>query len=444
MSSPCFPRRVADRRTVNIDHATGDFIMADANRNWAGNIVYSAAAMAVPKSVAELQDIVRAAGKVRALGSRHSFNTIADTPGTIVSMRGLNRVLAIDSAARTVTAEGGITYGELGPALDAAGYALHNLASLPHISVVGAVSTATHGSGNRNRNLAAAVGGLTIVTASGDLVTFRRGDADFEGAVVALGALGVVSSITLDIQPTFAVRQNLYTDLPFAALVDNFEAISSAAYSVSAFTRWHGDSVDQVWLKQLASAPQRSGDFFGAHPADRPWHPIATIDPAPTTEQLGVPGPWHLRLPHFRMEFTPSAGAELQSEFFVARSDARAALTALKLVQDQFSGPLLVSEIRTMAADDLWLSMNYQQDCMAFHFTWTQDWNAVRPALGMIERALAPLDARPHWGKLFTMPAATIRSRYTRLSDFRALAARLDPGGKFRNAFLESTVFAGA
>jgi xylitol oxidase len=409
--------------------------------NWAGNITYGASALRTPQSVDELQDIVRGARKLRALGSRHSFNRIADTDGDLVSMRGLARILDIDTAAHTVTVEGGITYGQLCPALDAAGFALHNLASLPHIGVVGAVSTATHGSGNANKNLASAVAALELVTAGGDIVSLHRGDADFAGAIVGLGALGVVSTITLDIQPRFDVRQDIYTDLPFAALLENFDAITGAAYSVSCFTAWQGDTVGFVWLKNLADHTPPSGDFFGARRQTRPWHPIPSIDPAPCTEQMGVPGPWYQRLPHFRMEFQPSAGAELQSEYFVARRDAVAALTALHAAQDQFAGPLMVSELRTIAADELWLSHNYQQDCLAFHFTWHQDWPAVSKALDAIEAALAPFNPRPHWGKLFTMPRATLRSRYARLGDFRALAHRHDPNGKFRNVFLDGVVF---
>ena len=409
--------------------------------NWAGNITYGASAIHAPRTLDQLQEIVRRARKLRALGSRHSFNRIADTDGDLVSMRGLAGILDINAAARTVTAEGGITYGQLCPVLDAAGFALHNLASLPHISVVGAVTTATHGSGNTNKNLAAAVAALEIVTATGEIVSLRRGDADFDGAVVGLGALGVVSKITLDIQPRFEVREDIYTDLPFATLVDNFDAITGAAYSVSSFTHWKGDTIGFVWLKNLAGNTPPAGEFFGAKAQTRPWHPIAEIDPAPVTQQMGVPGPWYLRLPHFRMEFTPSAGAELQSEYFVARRDAVAALRALYAVQDKISSPLMVSEIRTMAADDLWLSHNYKEDCLAFHFTWRQEWPAVREALLAIEAALAPLKPRPHWGKLFTMDRATLQSRYARLGDFRALAARHDPNGKFRNAFLDEYVF---
>ena len=409
--------------------------------NWAGNIDYAAASLHFPRSLAELQDIVRGARKIRAIGSRHSFNRISDTDAALVSLTRMNSVIGLDKAARTVTIAGGITYGELAPLLHAEGFALHNLASLPHISVVGACATATHGSGVGNRNLASIVRSLTFVTASGETVTLSRGDAGFDGAVVNLGALGIVSEITLDLQPTFDVSQTLYTDLPASAFTANFEALASSAYSVSFFTLWAGDTIQQVWLKSLTDTPARSGDLFGAKPATRAWHPIAAIDPAPCTEQMGVAGPWHERLAHFRMEFTPSAGAELQSEYFVARKDAVPAFEALRRIQHLIAPHLLVSEIRTIAADELWLSMNHQRDSVAFHFTFKPDWPNVRQVLPHIEAALAPFDVRPHWGKLFTMPKAAVQSGYSRLADFRDLANKHDPNGKFRNAFVDDYVF---
>lgn len=407
-----------------------------AERNWAGNITYSAQRWHRPQSTAEIAGIVRGAKKLRAVGSRHSFNTIADSDEDLVFMQGLNRVIAIDPAARTVTVEAGITYGELSPVLEAAGFALHNLASLPHISVVGAVMTATHGSGNANGNLATQVVGLKLVTASGDTVSFVQGQPGFDGAVVSLGALGIVTEVTLRIVPSFAVRQNLFMDLPVQTLIDSFDAITGAAYSVSCFTAWRGDSIDHVWLKNLASAPIPGHEFFGAQAASRPYHPITALDPTPCTAQMGVPGPWYLRLPHFRMEFQPSAGAELQTEYFVPRAQAPAAITALRTIQDRIAPHLMISEIRTMAADDFWLSGAYGRDTVGFHFTWQQDWPAVRAVLPAIEAALAPFAVRPHWGKLFTMARDTALATYPRLADFRALAARLDPEGKFRNAFL--------
>ena len=415
--------------------------MSDANRNWAGNIAYGTDSVLTPGTLVELQETVRRVRKARALGSRHSFNRIADTGGDLISLKRLDRVLSIDSATGTVRVEGGITYGQLSPALHAAGFALRNLASLPHISVAGAAATGTHGSGNTNQNLATAIAALDIVTASGEIVALRRGDAGFDGAVVNLGALGIVSALTLDIVPTFDVRQTLYVDLPFDAYVDNFEAITASAYSVSAFTHWQGETIAHVWLKALAGAPQRSGDFFGARPAGRPYHPIAALDPAPATEQLGVPGPWHLRLPHFRMEFSPSAGAELQTEYFVPRRDGPAALRALHDIQDQFSSHLMVSELRTIAADRLWLSTAFRRDSLAFHFTWHPDWPAVQKVLPIIESALRPFGVRPHWGKLFTMPKADVQARWPKLGEFRELATGFDPDGKFRNAFMDEFVF---
>ena len=422
--------------------ANGERVLSETVHNWAGNVAYGASAVHTPQSVPEIQDLVRKARKVRALGSRHSFNRIADSGEDLISMRHLDRVRELDGAGRRVTAEGGITYGQLCPALHAAEFALPNLASLPHISVVGACATATHGSGNRVGNLATSVAGLEIVTASGELLTLQRGDADFPGAVVGLGALGIVTAVTLDLQPSFAVRQDLYLDLPFTTLLGNFEALTEGAYSVSFFTSWRGETVDQVWLKSKIGADAELPDnLLGARRADRAWHPIAAIDAQPCTEQMGVAGPWHLRLPHFRMEFTPSAGAELQSEYFVGRRDAAAALEAIHAIQDEIAPLLLISEIRTIAADDLWMSPCYQEDCVAFHFTFKPDWPAVEKVLPRIEAQLAPFNPRPHWGKLFTMPPAEVQARYPNLGAFRELLNRHDPEGKFRNRFIDDLVF---
>ena len=416
--------------------------MSEALHNWAGNIAYGATAVHAPRSMADIQELVRKARKVRALGSRHSFNRIADTDADLVSMRHLDGVLQLDVAASSVTVAGGVTYGQLCPALHAAGLALPNLASLPHISVAGACATATHGSGNLVGNLATAVAGLEIVQASGEILRLRRGDADFPGAVVGLGALGIVTAITLDLQPGFEVRQSLYLDLPFDTLSENFETLSASAYSVSFFTDWQGDTVNQVWLKERADAAAERGEsFFGARRADRAYHPIAAIDAQPCTEQMGVAGPWHLRLPHFRMEFTPSAGAELQSEYFVARRDAAAGLVALRQIQDEIAPLLLISEVRTIAADNLWMSPCYGEDCVALHFTFKPDWPAVEKLLPRIEAQLAPFSPRPHWGKLFTMPATAVQPRYSKLGAFRELLSRHDPDGKFRNLFIDALVF---
>ncbi len=416
--------------------------MDATNRNWAGNIDYGAQSHLAPGSLDEVREAVRRATRLRAVGSRHSFNRIAATDATQLSLHRLNRLIGIGRNAATVTVEGGITYSQLSPALHDHGLALRNLASLPHISVAGAVATATHGSGDRNGNLATAVAGLEIVTADGEILHLERGDPAFEGAVVSLGALGIVTEITLDVMPTFDVRQDVYLDLPFATLVERFDELTASAYSVSFFTAWRGDTVDQVWLKSHAAEPFALGkDFHGARLADRKWHPIGSMDPTTSTEQLGIAGAWHQRLPHFRIDLTPSAGEELQSEYFVARKDAPGAFEAINRIRDRFSPLLYISEIRTIAADDLWMSTAYRQDSVGLHFTFKPDWPNVQKVLPLIEQALAPFSPRPHWGKLFATPAPEVRSRYARLDDFRALLARHDPAGKFRNAFLDELLF---
>jgi xylitol oxidase len=347
----------------------------------------------------------------------------------------------------TVTASAGMRYGELGAELQAAGYALANLASLPHISVAGAITTATHGSGIANGNLATAVAGLTLVLADGSLLSLERGDADFAGAVVGLGSLGILVSVTLDILPTFDVAVNVFENLPWDAVLAAFDEIAGAAYSVSLFTNWSGAAVDQVWLKHqvTASAPiadaATAGAFYGAIPATVRRHPLPGISAEACTEQLGIPGAWVDRLPHFRLDFTPSNGAELQSEFMVPRSDAAAAITALRALGSKITPLLFVSEIRTMTADDLWLSMAYGRDTVAFHFTWQLRQAEVEALLPEIEEALAPFSVRPHWGKLATLDATALESLYPRHADFVALAERLDPTHVFRNDFVDARVF---
>ena len=410
-------------------------------RNWAGNIIFSAASVERPTSIEQLQDVVRRAQRVRALGSGHSFNRLADTDGTLVSLADMPRIVEVDSAAHQVRIDGGATYTDIVGALHESGYGLGNVASLPHITVAGAVTTATHGSGDTNRNLAAAVAALKIVTASGEIVSFQRGDADFEGAVVNLGALGIISELTLDLIPGYEIAQNVYVGLPVTNVLDHFDALMSRAYSVSLFTRWQGKAVDQLWVKSIAGGDPVP-EILGARAADRAYHPIPDYDGNDCTPQMGVAGPWHERLFHFPVGHKASAGAEVQSEHFVRRADAAAAFAAIHKVQDQFSSALFVSEVRSVAADDLWLSTAYGQETIGFHFTWKPDWEPTLAGVKVVEAALAPLSPRPHWAKVFTLRPEVIRPLYPRLEDFRALAQRLDPDGKFRNQMVEKLIFA--
>jgi alditol oxidase len=412
--------------------------------NWSGTHAYRAERIHRPVSLEELQEIVAAAPQVRVLGSRHSFSDIADS-GELVSLEGLPADVAVDRAAGTVSVGAAVKYGQLAEALAAHGLALHNLASLPHISIGGAIATATHGSGDRNGNLATAVAALELVRSDGELVRARRGDPDFEGLVVGLGALGAVTRVALDVEQAYEVRQRVFERMSWDALLGNFDAIAATGYSVSAFTRW-GEDIEQIWIKsRVTEAPEEvRRELFGAVAATVDRHPIIGLDPVNCTPQLGVPGLWSDRLPHFRMGFTPSAGDEIQSEFFVARDQATGAIEALRDLGDRLEPLLLVSEIRTIAADELWLSPQYRQETVAFHFTWKREPEAVEATLGDVEAALRPFVARPHWGKVFVAGAEEIAPLYERLPDFVALMERLDPRGAFRNAWLERRVLGGS
>jgi xylitol oxidase len=376
---------------------------------------------------------------VRACGSRHSFSTVADTDGELISATALDQVVQVDREAMSVTVQGGIRYGELSAALHAAGLALHNLPSLPHITVAGSVSTATHGSGDHNGNLATAVRGLDIVLADGSLLNLDGDDARLDGAIVALGALGIVVGVTLAVEPTFDVAQTLYRNLPFDVALEHFDDVMGAAYSVSLFGDYQRDVFQQVWVKARRGLDgDPAHDLFGAQPADVPLHPVESLSAESCTQQLGVAGAWSDRLPHFRLEFTPSSGDELQSEYFVARSDAVTALRAVQSLADGL-GPLLqISEIRTVRSDELWLSGSYGRDTVALHFTWIPDQARVMAFLPHLEAALEPFGARPHWGKLTAIGPATIRSRYPKWAEFEHLVEAFDPEGVFRNSYLSA------
>ncbi|ASW55190.1 FAD-binding protein [Plantactinospora sp. KBS50] len=414
--------------------------MTGAITNWAGNVRFTARRLHRPASLAELGDLVgsrAAAGtRLRVLGTGHSFNRIADTDGELVSVADLPPEIEIDPAGRTVSVAAGVRYGELAVRLHEAGFALHNLASLPHISVAGSCATGTHGSGDGNGGLASAVSGLDLVSADGSLRTLRRGHPDLAGAVVGLGCLGVVTRLSLDIQPAYDVRQYVFDDLPRAAVDAHWPEIFADGYSVSLFTDWTTGDFATAWVKRRTDdgRPEPGPHWFGATAADGPRHPVPGMAPAACTRQGGVPGPWHTRLPHFRLEFTPSNGAELQSEYLLPRDRLVEALSALRGIRDRIAAVLQICEVRTVAADELWLSPMYGRDTVALHFTWVPDGAAVAPVLAAMEERLAPLSARAHWGKEAGLDPA---GRYERLADFAALARRYDPAGIFRNALVD-------
>ena len=412
--------------------------------NWAGNLAFGTDRLLLPTSVEQLQEMVQSHRKVRPLGSRHCFNTIADSSEAQLSLADMPQ--AVSFGENTVTVPGAMRYGDLVPHLDELGLALHNLASLPHISVAGAIATATHGSGVRNGNLAAAVSGLEIITASGELITVTPDDESlFKAAVVGLGCFGVVTSVTLKVEPTFSMMQHVYLDLPLASIDEHFEAIMGLDYSVSIFTDYRISESTQIWVKRritddMADLPS---ELYGAALADRNVHPVLALSAEACTDQMGVPGPWHARLPHFKMDFTPSSGEELQTEFFVDRKHAAEVVGVLRDMADQLNPLLMISEIRTIAADDLLMSTASGRESVAFHFTWYQDWAALQDLLPTLEARLAPFEARPHWGKNFLMSGETIQSLYPGHAEFQELVLAHDPEGKFRNDFIDAKVIHG-
>ena len=411
--------------------------------NWAGNYAYRAEHLDVPSDVDQVKKSILEHARAKALGARHSFNAIADSREEQISLKHFDQ-MELDGSSRTVTVGAGVTYGQLAPYIDSRGFAVHNMASLPHISVVGACATGTHGSGNKNGNLSTAVRAMEMVTADGSMVTLSRekiGDM-FPGAVIGLGALGVITKITLEVEPRFQMTQRVYEDLSFSELEHHLDEIFASGYSVSLFTDWQKHRATQVWIKQRSDQDKGAQvDFYGAKPATRKMHPIADHSAESCTEQMGIPGPWYERLPHFKMNFTPSSGAELQTEYFVPRAKGFEAIRAVEQLRDQITPHLFITEFRTIAADQLWMSPAYKRDSMAIHFTWKPEWPEVKKILPQIEEKLAPFGARPHWAKLFTMKPTVFEGQYSRLNEYRGLVKRYDPNGRFRNDFLDTNVF---
>jgi xylitol oxidase len=409
--------------------------------NWAGNVLFRAEEVLRPRSVEEVQAIVSGTRHVRAIGTGHSFNHIADTDGSLVSLALLPTQVEVDSETRTARVSGGLRYGDLGPALRKAGLALPNTASLPHISIAGATATGTHGSGVQNRSLASSVRSLTLVTAAGDLVEVDRRTRvdDFDGFVVSLGRLGIVVELVLDLVPTFQVAQTVVEGVSEPLVAEQLSHLLAAAYSVSVFTDWAGRNSTRVWVKEkIGSSNGWSGEpLWGGRVADGARHPVQGMPTEHATAQLGVPGPWDERLPHFRLDHLPSSGDELQSEYFVDARHAEAVWGVLMGMHATLSPVLQISEVRAVAPESLWLSPTRGNPTVAFHFTWTSDAEAVRKAVAALESNLAPFDARPHWGKVFGTSSSMLAKLYPRLDDFASLVKEMDPRGRFTNDLVD-------
>lgn len=411
--------------------------------NWAGNLTWSAESIARPRTVDDLRELVRGARRVRALGTGHSFSDVADGTGLLVSTLDLPRTLVVAPDRRTATVSAGSTYAAVATALEAEGLALLNTGSLPHISVGGGVSTGTHGSGTALGSLTSQVVAVEVVGPDGELRRVARGDADFGGSVLALGAVGIVVAVELTVQPSFRMRQDTYVDLPWSSVDDHLVDVFAAGYSVSLFHELD-ERVREVLVK--SRVPEGADDLavpdvlFGARRRAVAEHEqVASADdvePSHMTPMDGSVGPWPERLPHFRIDATPSVGSELQSEHFVPLEHGAAALRALRTLGDDLRPHLHTCETRTVAGDDQWLSPT-PVDSLAVAFTWKDHPREVAELVPRVERALGPWGPRPHWGKLSAMPREQLTVAFPRLDEFAGLVARVDPEGTFRGPYLE-------
>jgi alditol oxidase len=417
--------------------------VSEASTNWAGNLTYSADSIHHPTSVVEVQQLVAQHSRVKALGTRHSFNAVADSPGgALISLSKLPPDIAVDTDAMTVSVTGGTRYGVLAAQLQSRGYALHNTGSLPHISVAGATATGTHGSGDRNGILSTAVSAVDLVTSDGSLLTVDRANPDLRALAVGLGAFGVITRLVLDIQPTYLVRQDVYRNPPWDSVLGAFDEVMASAYSVSLLGDFASPVIRELWQKTRVEWVGEGHDQ--PEPVPKSLHGGTWYDDAeePPGHSLnargGVAGPWSERLPHFRLDARPSAGGdELQTEYFVDRRHAVDAIQTLRSLGERISPQLHATEIRTAAADDLWLSPAYERDCLCIGFTWRKHPTEVMALLPDIEAALAPYEPRPHWGKLFVFTAEDLARRFPRMPDFVDLTRTYDPTGTFSNPFLE-------
>lgn len=426
---PCL-RDVSTPTSTSPANPSGDRLV-----NWAGNHTYTAGRHVVAGSVEEAQQVVAESEQVRVLGTRHSFNALADTAGTLLDLTAITAEPELDTDGGTVRVAAGTPYRVVASFLQERGLALANLGSLPHISVGGACATGTHGSGAGNRILGAGVRRLELIAPDGSLRAVEQHDPDLDGSVVALGALGAVTRLDLEVEPTYLVQQDLYGHLAWTEAIERVTELLGSAYSVSVFGRWNDTDPTEVLVKhRVETEDAPAPEWPDGVP---PMAADAAFRLLPGEDHLtlrGAPGPWAERLPHFRGDRQPSFGDEIQTEWFVDADDAVPALRAVTELTASLGGELeallAVTELRAVRADELWLSPAQGRETVALHFTWRNDPMAVLSMALRIEDALAPYAARPHWGKVH---GDVDPGLYPRLDDFRDLRDRVDPAGKFLN-----------
>jgi len=407
-------------------------------KNWAGNLTFSAKEYIEIDSISKLQSIVSKASGVKVLATGHSFNDIADTNQTQISIKNLSNKIEIDSIKKVVLVPAGMQYADVCRYLETKGWALFNTASLGEITVAGAMLTGTHGSGSNNPVLSDCVEGIEMVLESGEIFNISREDSDeFFGFVISLGALGVFTKLKLKIVESFSIKQFVYENIGIQSISENFDDVFDKSYSVSYFSNWKKNSTGQIWMKFLDNNnfPQLPSVWLDGNIANANQHPVKVNDPSPCTDQMGVSGKWLYRLPHFKLDSSPASGDEVQTEYLVDRAYVSHYIDELSNIGDEIAARVYATEIRTIKADDLWLSGAHGRQTVGFHFTWKKS-DSLQTFLPKIEEILGNHNGRPHWGKLFSTPRENLIGRYPKYSNFEDLLKKYDPNKKFRNSFI--------
>ncbi len=408
-------------------------------KNWARNLEFSAGEFLEINSISQLQEVINNSDKVKVLGTGHSFSPIADTSGSLISIKKLDPEIHIDSKMQTVSVSAGTSYAQLARYLEANGWALENLASLGEITVAGAIMTGTHGSGSSNTVLSNAVVEIEMILASGEkLLLNQQNLEEFNGFIVSFGALAVFTRLKLKIVKSFSIKQIVYENITSKSVSEYFDEIFDNAYSVSYFNSWAKNSTGQIWMKFLSDKDTSTlpKNAFGGNLAVANQHPVKVNDPSTCTEQMGAPGKWLYRLPHFKLDSSPASGDEVQTEYLVDRKYVKEYIEELSLIGDEIADKVYATEIRTIKADNLWLSGAYERPTVGFHFTWKKSAD-IETFLPKIEQILGQNGGRPHWGKLFSTNKNQLITRYPKFSNFQQLLKKYDPDGKFRNQFID-------
>ncbi|KAI1700234.1 d-arabinono-1,4-lactone oxidase domain-containing protein [Ditylenchus destructor] len=363
--------------------------------NWGNNFRFSTQNIQYPTSVEEVQQIVRNANKLRVVGTRHSFSKIADSPNTMLSTLALKNIIGFDPTVPSITVQAGITYTDLNPFLP----------------------------------------------------NYGPNDPELKAIAVGLGAFGVITQVELEVEPTFNLTNYVFVNMPEQDIYDHFDEIENLGYSVQLFTDFSTPGVwDQVWVWVRSDENSNVGNMQNLYGATRTHEQVTAIEALPPTYLMeqGKEQPWYYGLVDYHLGLSGFDGAEIQSEYFMPYENAIPAIQAVSNFSDLIAPRVYTMLIRTIKGDDLWMSESFNETTVAIHFTWKPNMTAVMEVLPQIEQALLPYGARPHWGKVFAQGPETYLHRYPKLNQWKQLAETLDPTHKFRNKFLEDTVFTGS